>query len=143
MVRVSSKTFGTTIERGKIYYFKSKNLIATDQPHYFIVIATPSDDLLIFSCCTTQFKKRALFIKLNKISQSTLVWIKPNCENKLPEDSYVDCNNYFKYSKQDIIQMYESDQIEFIGYILESKLEEIRQGFQDSPLIEDEIKGII
>jgi hypothetical protein len=124
MVHVSSQTFGSSVEKGKIYYFKSSKLVSTTQAHFFIVIANPSDDLIIFTCCTSQFEKRARFIELKS-------------------DSYVDCNRYFQYSKAELIQMYELNRIEFIGYVQDSKLEEIRQGIIDSPLIVNEIKGLI
>jgi hypothetical protein len=143
MVHVSSQTFGSSVEKGKIYYFKSSKLVSTTQAHFFIVIANPSDDLIIFTCCTSQFEKRARFIELNNIPLSTLVRIKPNNENGLKSDSYVDCNRYFQYSKAELIQMYELNRIEFIGYVQDSKLEEIRQGIIDSPLIVNEIKGLI
>ena len=123
MVHVSGQTFGSSIGKGRIYYFKSSQLVSTTQPHYFIVIANPSDDLIIFTCCTSQFVKRAKFIELNNIPLSTLVWIKPNDENGLKIDTYVDCNSFFKYSKAELIQMYEANRIEFIGSITESKLE--------------------
>lgn len=143
MVVVSGHTFGSSLEIGKIYYFKSNQLKHTIQAHYFIVIATPSNDLIIFTCCTSQFEKRARFIELANIPLSTLVWIKPNEDNSLVKDSYVDCNSCFQYSKSELIRMYESNQIEFIGYILESQLEEIRQGIIDSPLIVNEMKELI
>jgi len=57
MVHVA-QTFGSSLGKGKIYYFKSSKLVSTTQPHYFIVIANPSDDLIIFTCCTSQFDKR-------------------------------------------------------------------------------------
>jgi len=143
MVLVSGQTFSSSIDKGKIYYFKSKKLVATKESHYFIVIANPSDELVIFTCCTSQFEKRARFIELNNIPLTTLVWIKPNDENGLVKDSYVDCNSYFQYSKAELIQMYEQNQIQFVGYITDSKIEEIRQGIIDSPLVDSMIKEII
>ena len=143
MVHVSDQAFGSSIDKGKIYYFKSNKLVSTTQPHYFIVIANPTDNLILFVCCTSQFDKRARFIELNDIPLSTLVWLKPNGENGLKKDIYVDCNSYFKYSKAELIQMYDQNQIEFIGYIPDSKLEEIKQGVIDSPLIVNEIKEFL
>jgi len=143
MVLFSGQTFSTSIDKGKIYYFKSNKLVATNESHFFIVIANPSDELVIFTCCTSQFKKRARFIELNNIPLTTLVWIKPNEENCLKKDSFVDCNSYFQYSKAELIQMYEQNQIQFVGYITDSKIEEIRQGIIDSPLIDSVIKEII
>lgn len=143
MVIVSSSIFGKSIDVGKIYYFKSLKLVATNEPHYFIVIANPSYELLIFSCCTSQFDKRVRFIELNNLPESTLVCIKPNDTNELKKDSYIDCNNYHEFTRDELIQKYENSEIEFIGYLSDSKLEEIRQGIKDSPLIPDEIKEVI
>jgi hypothetical protein len=143
MVVVSGDAFGASIDIGKVYYFKSEKLTATNQPHYFIVIAVPTNQLVIFSCCTSQFEKRARFIELNNLPYSTLVRIKPDSSNELKKESYVDCNNYFEYSKHELIAMYAKGEIEFIGYVASSIIEEIRQGINDSPLIPAEIKAMI
>jgi hypothetical protein len=143
MVHFDGSTFGSTIEPGKIYYFKSNQLTSTELPHYFIVIATPTNGLIIFTCCTSQFEKRKRFIELNKIPFSTLVWIKPDEENGLKKDSYVDCNNCFRYSKEELIEMYDNLKIKFVGYLSDYKLEEIKKGIIDSPLVVNEIKLLI
>lgn len=143
MVRFDGSTFGSTIEPGKIYYFKSDQLTSTDLPHYFIVVATPTNDLIIFTCCTSQFEKRKRFLELTQIPFSTLVWIKPNENNGLKKDSYVDCNNCFRYSFEELIEMYNNCKVEFVGCLSDSKLEEIKQGIIESPLIVNEIKLLI
>lgn len=142
MVFVNGELFGDSIEAKKIYYFKSEQLKDTIEPHYFIVIAIPTDELIIFTCCTKQFEKRARYIELNNLPYSTLVRIKPDNENKLPLESYVDCNSCFKHSKTELIKMYEANKITFTGYIIDSKFEEICQGIIDSPLIAEEIKEL-
>jgi len=142
MVFISGDVFGNTLSVGKIYLFKSKKLVKTSKPHYFIVISTTSE-LIMFTCCTTKFEKRANFIESNNIPKTTLVWIKPDNDNCLPEDSFVDCNSFFQYNRTELVQMYNRNEIQFIGYLQESKIEEIRQGIYDSPLIVDEIKEII
>ncbi len=143
MVHVSGDVFGSTIQPGKIYYFKSEQLTHTSEPHYFIAIAMPNDDIVIFSVLTSQFEKRKRFIELNNFPFSTLVWIKPDDENELKKNSYVDCNTVFKYSKEKLIQMYKENEITFIGHVLDSKFEEIKQGILDSPLITREVKNML
>ncbi|HPX04724.1 MAG TPA: hypothetical protein PLC17_02220 [Tenuifilaceae bacterium] len=143
MVIISGQAFGQSICKGSIYYFKSNKLIETAEPHYFIVIANSPNDVVIFTCCTSQFEKRVRFIEINNIPRTTLVWIKPNEDNCLKKDSFVDCNSYFQYSKAELIQMYEMEQIKFVGYINDSEIEQIRQGLKDSPLVDVAIKEII
>lgn len=143
MVLINGQIFSSLIEQGKVYYFKSNQLVATSLSHYFIVIATPSDEVVIFACCTSQFEKRARFIELANIPLSTLVWIKPNEDNGLRKDSFVDCNSYVKYSRAELIHMYENNHIDYVGSISDSKMEEIRQGFIDSPLVTSELKKLL
>lgn len=142
MVYLDVNTFLTSIEIGKIYYFEYSRL-SSDKPHYFILIALKSEEIFIFSVCTTQFDKRIEFIEKRNIPKSTLVYIKSNDENGLNKESLVDCNNCHLISKDEIKEKYENGKIKFKGNISEGKLLEIYTGLLDSPLIEEEIKGII
>lgn len=130
------------ISPGKVYYFSSEKL-TTSVPHFFICVSRTENNLLILVCCTSQFEKRKKFIESRNLPYSTLVWIKPNEDNGLNIDSYVDCNSYYDYMVNDFAKLYENDLLEYKGEISESHLEQIRIGLQDSPIIEEFVKDII
>lgn len=56
MVNVGSHIFEDNLEPGRIYFFKNKEL-TSDAPHFHILIVIPNNDLLILTCCTSQFEK--------------------------------------------------------------------------------------
>lgn len=143
MILVNADIFGSSIEIGKIYYFESDQLRNTTEPHNFVVIAIAPDDVIIFSCITSQFEKRNKFITLSGIPETTLVWLKPNGDNGLTKDSYVDCNSCFKYAKSDIIDKYRNGELKYKGCVKDSKISEIHNGIIESPMIVEEIKQII
>jgi hypothetical protein len=69
-----------------------------------------------------------------------LVWVKPDAENGLQIDSYVDCNTYFAYTINDFQILYEKEEIEFGGKISEGHFVQIVTGLLESPLIEKSVK---
>jgi hypothetical protein len=142
MVNVGSLNFEETLEPGRIYFFKNKEL-TSDAPHFHILIAIPNNDLLILTCCTSQFEKRARFIELANLPNETLVWLKPDDDNPFTKDTYVDCNSSFKYSRDTFIDMYTNENLEYKGIISDGKLLEIIHGVITSPMITEEIKDLI
>jgi hypothetical protein len=142
MVKVGSHIFEETLEPGRIYFFKNKKL-TSNIPHFHILIAIPNNDLLILTCCTSQFEKRARFIELANLPFETLVWLKPDDDNPFTKDTYVDCSSSFKYSKDTFIDMYTNGNLEYKGIIQDGKLQEIIHGVKSSPVITEEIKDLL
>ena len=134
--------FEKTLKPGKVYYYVSQK---TKPPkHRFYIIVTVSDAGTIILCTTTtQIEKRLKFIKNNKHPNSTLVFIKPDEDNGLTEESVVDCNYYDHEDKESLKKIFTEKGIRLKGNIKDSKLEEIRKGLIDSPLVEEEIKNIV
>lgn len=99
--------------------------------------------MLILVCCTSQFEKRKKFIELRGFPFETLVWLKPNSENGLKIDSYVDCNSYFDYTIDEFARLYDSDILTFEGEISEADMEQIKIGIEESPLVEESIKELV
>jgi len=131
------------IQEKKVYYFSNKN-INTYTPHYYICLKRTDDDLLILSCCTSQFETVKRFIELSDLPFETLVWIKPkDGENPFIKDRYVNCNQYFSYSIDQFKQMYEQDNISFSGEISDVHFEQIIIGIKISPLIDEDIKDLL
>ncbi|MEN0005216.1 MAG: hypothetical protein AAF798_13775 [Bacteroidota bacterium] len=138
-MKLPSDIFIAGLAPGKVYYFESEQL-STNIPHYFICLTINADELVILACCTSQFEKRKRFIESRNLPHSTLVWISPNDENGFSRDTFVDCNSYFDYSKEELKRLYESDILSFTGEVSEDVLVQIYIGMKDSPLIEEAIK---
>jgi hypothetical protein len=130
------------INEKKVYYFSSSKL-NTDVPHYFICILKGEKDALVLVCCTSdkEDKRKTRIEKLGL--HSTLVWLKPDNENGLAKDTFVDCNSVFEYSIDDFKTMYERDLLEYKGEISLAHYEQIINGLLDSPNITNEIKELL
>jgi hypothetical protein len=131
--------FLSNIKPRQIYYFVSDKLVGTIDPHYFICLAV-DNELILLSCCTSQFEKRKKFIENRELPFSTLVWLKPTPDNGFKKDTYVDCNGYFDYSASEIERLYDEDKISYIGELSESDFYQILIGLRESPLIEEAVK---
>lgn len=138
-MKIPITLFLSNISQRKVYYFKS-NRLNTDIPHYFVCLTVGIDGIVLLVCCTSQFEKRRKFIETRNLPYSTLVWIKPDKENGLKMDSYVDCNGYFDYSLEELGQLYEADELEYKGELSEAVFDQILTGLRESPLIEESVK---
>lgn len=141
-MKLPTDLFLKGIAAKKVYHFSSKQL-NTAVPHYFICITQTLEESIILVCTTTQFKKRANYIEKVGLPFSTLVRIKPNAENGLIQESYVDCNSYFMYEQEEFRRMYEQDNIDYKGIIDEAVFDELMRGLLDSPKVEENIKELI
>lgn len=68
--------FSNTAKERDVFYF-STDKIKSEEPHYFICIKKTDNDVLIFSCGTTQWEKRMKYIEAKGMSLATLVYINP------------------------------------------------------------------
>ncbi len=130
------------INSKKVYYFSSKK-INTAIPHYFVCVLKNNDDTIILVCCTSdkedKRKKRIELLGLH----NTLVWISPDNENGLIKDTFVDCNSYFIYTKDEFKTMYENNLLDYKGEISENHYEQIINGLLNSPTIPNEFKELL
>ena len=137
------ESFIKGISQRKVYYFASTR-ISSIEPHYYICIERTPGDILILSCCTSQFNTVSKFVEKRKLPYETLVHISPKGhENPFKMDTYVNCNEYHEYTIEDFKKMYLSDAIVFSGEISEIHYEQILIGLHRSPLIEEDTKAIL
>jgi hypothetical protein len=137
------ETFLAGIAERKLYYFSNKKL-NTEIEHHYICIKKTDNDVLILSCCTSQFDTIRNFVESRNLPNSTLVWISPvDGDNMLTKDTYVDCNNVHLSSIEEFKTMYDADSITFTGEISESHYVQILIGLHDSPLIDNATKKLI
>ncbi len=143
MVTVTPEMFITNIQPGNIYYFSSEQLNGNTEPHYFITLKNTEDELIFFSCCTTQMDRRLRFIQKTGSPMSTLVGIEPSNENGLRRESYVDCNNVIQHTHDDISKLFVDGEIEFKGELEDDYLQLIYAGINDSILLEAELQDLL
>lgn len=136
--------FVDNLQEKEVYYFKNnKPDFNSDDPHYFICMKRTEGDLLILTCCTTQFEKRKNFIESRNLPLTTLVPIKSDGENGLKEDSFVDCNSCFFYDVEEFRQLHLNNEITFKGNLSRVNYEQILIGLHDSPRIEGTTKDML
>lgn len=128
-----------TIKEREVYYFCSDK-ISSELPHYFICIKN-EDDIVIFTCGTTQWEKRQDYLTRRNKSLSTLVYINPNGAGvDFKKETYVDCNSYQVYTIEEFTNVCKSDEFEYKGTLDENYYVQIIQGLHDSDEIDEEFK---
>lgn len=140
-----SQLFANGIEEKGIYLFSSVYL-NTNIPHYFICIVRTDGDLLYLTCCTSKFETVSKFIETRHLPYETLVFIKPNEKDKnypFVKDTYVNCNNVFLYTVEELTALYKKGEISYEGKINEVHYEQLLIGINESPLVDEEIKEFI
>lgn len=130
------------IAEKKVYYFSSAKL-NTPVPHYFICVLKSINDTIISVCCTSDRDGKRQKLIEKKGLHSTLVWIKPDINNGLTKETFVDCNSFFEYSIDDFKAMYKKDLLEYRGEITEAHYEQVVNGLLDSPTIPSELKELL
>jgi len=142
-MKVNKSLFIESIVPGNLYYFKEDRLTATHEPHFFVVVGIKEKEFIIFMAGTSNFEKASRRIELRKQNFSTLVRLKPDTNNELTKETYIDCNNYFDHTFDEFFDMFKNDEVTHKGYIEESKLYEIVTGSMASDNLEGEIQDII
>lgn len=142
-LRFPINDFRESIGPQKIYFFSSRK-ISSDSPHYFICLKRTDNDVLILSCCTSQFETNLRIIRRNAWQEETLVWIKPGeGENPFTVDTYVNCNDTFLYTVDEFIAMYEAERLDYVGEVSDNHYRQILYGIQKSKKVEQEIKDML
>ena len=142
-MKFSTDVFLGAIAAKKVYYFSSTKL-NTPIPHHFVCVKRTDNEVLILTCCTSQFDTVSRFVESRNLPNSTLVWISPkDPANPFITDTYVNCNNSFSYTVDEFRAMYESDSVNFSGEIAEPHYVQILTGIHSSPMIDAETKELI
>ncbi len=135
--------FLSAIAEKKVYFFSSDRISTTD-PHFFICLKRTENDVLIMSCCTSQFETVQRFVISKRLPEETLVWIThKDASNPFNRDTYVNCNSSQTYTVDEFRQMYNSDAVKYSGEISEDHYHQILIGVKASPLIDDETKDAL
>ena len=135
--------FEAEIRTGKVFYFSCPEL-NTNIPHYFVCVVRQPDDIIVLSCCTSQFETVKRLIEMRRFPYETLIFMSAgDPQNPFIYDTYINCNEYFPYSVQEFWEMYQDGEIQIIGEIPDDSIEQILIGFRSSPVIEQELKLLL
>lgn len=121
----------STLEIGSIYKIKAPELISTDIPHFFIVVAIDNHDIYLVLCTSKKDKKVEHFENKN-LDFTSLVYIKPDIDNKLPIDTYINCNDYFVITKNNLKLKLISGYLTYIGKVSLNHYLQIKNGIVES-----------
>lgn len=127
-----------------ILYFPCLEL-NTHVPHYFICINNHPVDIVNLSCCTSQFDTVKQLIERRKFPNETLVYLpESDSSNPFTKDTFVNCNEYFPFSLDELWQMYIERKLSIENNLLPiDSFEQILIGFNKSPVIEEEFKDAL
>lgn len=141
-IKLPKDMFLQAVAEGKVYYFVNK--VFGGEPHFHIVIKRTDIDVLIFTCCTSQFDTIRRHIEAKKLPNTTLVWISPSdSSNPFHKDTYVNCNSYSTCTIEEFGVMYENEKVDFSGEISDDHFQQILIGLHDSPQIDEETKDML
>lgn len=142
-MKLPTDLFLSSISEKKVYYF-STNKINTQDPHYFICIKRTNNDILIMSCCTSQYDTVRHYVENSNLPYETLVWITPLDEsNPFNKNTYINCNYPISFTVDEFRSKYESDSVTFSGEISNSHYNQILIGLHSSPMIDLETKELL
>lgn len=138
---LSRENFEKSIVPGKILYFPCEDL-RTTEPHYFVCVAILPDNTIL-SCCTSRFDTVRKLIERNRFPYSTLVSISGEDDNPFKKDTYINCNEYFPYTVDELWNLYQDRLLSIKGNLPIHSFQQLIIGFLDSQMIEEEIKEVL
>lgn len=143
MIFLPKGLFAGGLKIGNVYLFVKHKLSSTKDPHYFIIIGKSDGEVILFSCCTKRLETILRLNKINGISNDTIVEIKPDGNNKLPKDTYINCNNVIAHTTDELYDLSQKGHLVFQGTITPKQINEIKAGIDKSPVVEREYKDIV
>lgn len=130
------------LEEGHIYYFAPSVKIGIPD-HRHIFLRKSADEMLIFSCCTSQQNTMEKLIAINGWSDSTIVKLTPNKQNRLTTDTYINCNSLQIISADDFFNEYKQGNVDINNAeIDEMSFLAIEHGIIQSDLVDEETKDL-
>lgn len=106
----------STLKVGVVYKLVAPELITTDVPHYFVVVAI-NDDNNYMLLSTTQYEKKIEHLSRRQFDLDTLVQLVPSENNGFECDSYFNCNDYYSICKNSLEKKVLDKQLEIKGNV--------------------------
>ena len=133
-----------TLRGGSVYHLQHRDL-SSAEPHYFVVLnLDPHADAFLILVVTSS-KVDSVRRRSKNLPPDTLVEISPT-EYQDPHftlHSIVDCNHWFRVTKQELLQKLQAGLAWEKMSLPANILTELRHGMLASPLIEEDIKGLL
>ena len=120
-----------TLLVGTVYEFTAPELITTDVPHRFIIVAIEDDDNFML-VCTSQIDNKKEYFERAGLDTNGLVIIEPDEDKVFVKTSCVNCNDPYKITKQKLINKTKSKSLEYKGVISLDYYSQIRVGIINS-----------
>lgn len=106
----------STLKVGVVYKIIAPELITTEEPHYFVVVAmSDSDNYMLLS--TTQLSNKIDYLTKRGYDLDTLAHLQPNTDNGLTADSYFNCNDSYTITKGQLIEKVKQGNLSISGNI--------------------------
>lgn len=120
------------LEVGAIALIEDEELIETDYPHPFVVVAIVDEDLFLINSTTQRETKERHFENFG-FDFVTLVHIDPSPKRTgLTRSSYFDCNEYHPVTVWDLVSLRTMGKFSWLGKLSYSEYEKIRTGIMQS-----------
>lgn len=103
-----------TLKVGAVYRMIAPELIVTEIPHYFLVIAINNDNNYLLMS-TTKYRTKLDHFDKKGIEYDTLAEIQPSSGNGLTEESFFDCNVYHNVTRDSLVEKVKDDLLEYKG----------------------------
>lgn len=130
-----------TLRTGSVYYFVDRGL-NSPEPHYFIVINSDpiGQEVLVLNVITSQVEK----VRQRRSSlPGTLVEIQPADYDELTKPSIVDCNNVFRRSLAELVEMTLHGAVVAKMQVPDGIIAALRAAVLASPMVEQDIKELL
>lgn len=130
-----------TLGTGSVYYFVDRGL-SSPEPHYFIVINSDpiGQEVLVLNVITSQVEK----VRQRRASlPGTLVELQPADYDELSKPSIVDCNNVFRRSLAELVEMSIHRAVEPKMQVSDELIAALRAAVLASPMVEQDIKDLL
>jgi len=131
-----------TLRGGSVYYLQHHSL-TSPEPHYFVILNLDpqGDKFLVVLVASSKVEKVK---RINKnLPATTLVEIEPSEYNEFNKPSIINCNHYFRFSRQELLQKLQQNIAHEKSPVPTDLLKKLRAGIVASPLVEAEIKDMV
>lgn len=130
-----------TLRTGSVYYFVDRGL-NSPEPHYFIVINRDPihQEILVLNVISSKIEK----VRQRRAAlPGTLVEIQPAEYDELSCPSIIDCNNVFRRSLAELVEMSMHHVVEPKMQVSDDIIAALRAAVLASPMVEQDIKDLL
>jgi hypothetical protein len=132
-----------TFKVGRVYYISAKEVITTEVPHYFIVVAKCDDDNGYMVLSTTKLETLTTHYKHLGAKEETIASLSPGITNGLTKDSYMDCNSPILFKAKYLEEKLRVGELEVKGYLQWDEYHQLKEKIRKSRFVSLAIKSLL